>query len=234
MVTKADRAARAAAWIPKKQDSSSAPPRNLRLGEVYYEGKGAVLEHRAATFAGYFEDIRGRLERVQITGQSPDPRSDPMEETMQKVADEFRAIHKAGGRLFFVGNGGSAAIASHMAVDYTKNGGIRSLALNDAATLTCFANDFGYDRVFEKQLEAQATRKDGVIVISSSGRSLNIIGAAAKATEIGCRYLVTLTGMNPNNKLRRLGNINFYIPCMDYGIVEIAHLTLLHSMIGQS
>jgi D-sedoheptulose 7-phosphate isomerase len=63
---------------------------------------------------------------------------------------------------------------------------------------------------------------------------LNIVGAADEAMEIGCRFVVTLTGMNPNNKLRFKGHMNFYVPAMDYGIVEIAHLTLLHSMIGMA
>jgi D-sedoheptulose 7-phosphate isomerase len=224
------------AWIKPCPDNP--PPKNIRLGEVYYEGKGVVLENRAATYCGYFEQIFERVQMVEITRDADGPRPaagrEALEEALAETATAFRRIHNRGGRLFFVGNGGSAAIASHMATDYMKNGNVRSLALNDLATLTCFGNDFGYDRVFEKQLEYQARKQDGVVVISSSGRSLNIVGAAAKAAEIGCAYIVTLTGMNPNNRLRRMGNINYYVPCMDYGIVEIAHLTLLHSMIGQS
>ncbi len=227
---------RNAAWIPKSQADTSSPPKNLRIGEVYYEGKGCVLEGRSKTYLGYFEDIHDRLKNVQVTQETTGHKlgTITVEKALERAAARFREIHDEGGRLFFIGNGGSAAIASHMAVDYTKNGRVRALALNDAATLTCFANDFGYDRVFEKQLEAQATERDGVVVVSSSGRSLNIVGAAAMAREIGCDYVVTLTGMNPNNKLRRMGTINFYVAAADYGIVEIAHLTLLHSMIGQS
>ena len=215
-----------------KPSTSNLPPPNLRLGAIYYEGKGVVQERRSMTYRGFFDDVRERLDHLQVNRNGPEIDSRSIEEILQDVAVQFRAIHKSGGRLFFIGNGGSAAIASHMAVDYTKNGGVRALALNDAATLTCFGNDYGYDRVFEKQLEFQATKRDGVVVISSSGRSLNIVGAAQKAHEIGCRYVVTLTGMNPNNKLRQLGHVNFYVPSMDYGVVEIAHLTLLHSMIG--
>jgi len=233
MGLKSNEKARRKAWV--KPDPNPRPPMNVRDPPIYYEGAGVVLEHRAKTYLGYFDQVRERLEKTLVTkDEHAETAHETLEMILEDVAGRFRKIHKGGGRLFFIGNGGSAAIASHMAVDYTKNGGVRALALNDAATLTCFANDFGYDRVFEKQLEAQATERDGVVVISSSGRSLNIVGAAAKADEIGCRYVVTLTGMNPNNKLRQMGHVNFYVPCMDYGIVEICHLTLLHSMIGMA
>jgi D-sedoheptulose 7-phosphate isomerase len=222
------------AWI--KPSTSNLPPNNIRQGAIYYEGKGVVLENRAATYEGYFEQILDRIQATQITRDHSGAAVGKikLETALAATAKQFRKVHDSGGRLIFIGNGGSAAIASHMAVDYTKNGNIRALALNDAATLTCFANDFGYDRVFEKQLEYQAQEHDAVVVISSSGRSLNIVGAAAKAAEIGCDYVVTLTGMNPNNRLRQMGHVNYYIPAMDYGIVEIAHLTLLHSMIGMA
>ena len=220
------------AWI--KPSTTNPPPKNLRVGLNYYEGKGSVLEDRSRTFDGFFDDVRDRLKVTQVNYDEPKVSEKKLDQILAETAKRFRAIHEDGGRLFFVGNGGSAAIASHMAVDYTKNGGVRALALNDASTLTCFANDFGYDRVFEKQLEYQATERDGLVVISSSGRSLNIVGAAAKAREIGCAMIVTLSGMNPNNKLRQMGDVNFYVPAADYGIVEVAHLSLLHSMIGMA
>ena len=60
--------------------------------------------------------------------------------------------------MIFIGNGGSAAIASHQAVDYWKNGGMRAIAFNDASLLTCISNDFGYPQVFEKPIEMSPTR----------------------------------------------------------------------------
>ena len=63
------------------------------------------------------------------------------------------AEQRGGNKLIFVGNGGSAAIASHMATDYSKNGDVRSIALNDSSMLTCLGNDLGYDGVFAKQIE---------------------------------------------------------------------------------
>ena len=81
-------------------------------------------------------------------------------------------------RLFFIGNGGSAAIASHMAADFAKNGGVPALAFNDGASLTCLANDYGYEQVFALPLRQHMRSGDCLIAISSSGKSVNILNAA--------------------------------------------------------
>ena len=141
-----------------------------------------------------------------------------------------RATHAAGNKLIFVGNGGSAAIASHMATDYSKNGGVRSLALNDASMLTCLGNDLGYDRVFAKQIELHARKGDLVIAISSSGRSANILNAVDAAAAAGCA-IATMSGFTPDNPLRRKGEWNFYVASDRYGFVEIGHLTICHAVL---
>jgi len=84
---------------------------------------------------------------------------------------KIRATHNAGNKLMFIGNGGSAGIASHMAVDYSKNGGIRSLAFNDGVALTCLGNDLGYENVFAKQVDLHARAGDILVALSSSGKS---------------------------------------------------------------
>src|SRR6185295_10601368 len=81
------------------------------------------------------------------------------------------ATKRDGTRVMFVGNGGSATIASHMATDWMKNGGFAALAFNDGATLTCLANDLGYDQVFARQIQAHARAGDLLVAISSSGES---------------------------------------------------------------
>jgi len=155
----------------------------------------------------------------------------PFKNAMIRFVNLARETHAAGHKVIFVGNGGSAAMASHMAIDWTKNGGIRSIAMNDPATLTCLGNDFGYENVFAKQLEFYATPADLVIIISSSGRSPNILATGRWARDNGLR-IVTLSGMKHSNELRRMGEINFYIPANDYGPVELAHLCLLHSVVS--
>ena len=133
-------------------------------------------------------------------------------------------------RVFFVGNGGSAAIASHMAIDYSKNGGVKAMAFNDPAALTCLANDYGYEDVFAKQIGYHTGYGDVVVLVSSSGKSPNILKAAEAARFSDCK-VITLSGFDPANPLRKLGDINFFVPSHDYGVVEITHLSILHSMV---
>jgi len=137
---------------------------------------------------------------------------------------------KAGGRLLFIGNGGSASIASHMAVDFWKNGGIRALSFNDGSLLTCVSNDYGYEHVFEKPIEVFAEPKDILIAISSSGQSENILRGSSAAKKKNLKVL-TLSGFKKNNPLRELGDINFYVPSESYGHVEIMHLFICHCLV---
>lgn len=135
-----------------------------------------------------------------------------------------------GNRILFVGNGGSAAIASHLAVDFTKNGGFPAFALNDAAMLTCVANDFSYEQVFSRQIAWQTRAGDVAFIISSSGRSANILAAAAAAREGGLTT-ITLSGFGASNPLRQAGDLNFYLANDLYGFVEIGHLTICHAIL---
>lgn len=142
----------------------------------------------------------------------------------------IRATHEAGNKIMFVGNGGSAGICSHMAIDYSKNGGIRSTAFNDGAALTCLGNDLGYENVFAKQIELHARTGDLLIAISSSGKSPNILKAVDAARERGC-YVLTLSGFGSDNPLRKTGDINLFVNASEYGFVEITHLALIHAIL---
>lgn len=135
-----------------------------------------------------------------------------------------------GRKLMFVGNGASAAIASHQSVDFWKAGGMRAIAFNDPSLLTCIANDYGYPSVFEKPVEMFADPGDVLVAISSSGRSENIVRAAQMARARGCQ-VVTLSGFAADNPLRGLGDVNFYVPSKSYGHVEVTHLALSHGML---
>jgi D-sedoheptulose 7-phosphate isomerase len=151
-------------------------------------------------------------------------------EAVNQIMTDARRAHNAGNKLIFVGNGGSAAIASHMATDYSKNGNIRSLALNDSSMLTCLGNDLGYDRVFSKQIELHARHGDLLIAISSSGRSANILNAVSAARTSKCK-VVTFSGFTADNPLRSRGDINFYVASDRYGFVEISHLAICHAIL---
>lgn len=134
------------------------------------------------------------------------------------------------GHIYFVGNGGSAGIASHMAIDWMKNGGFAATCFNDGASLTCLANDLGFEQVFAVPLSRQARADDLLIAISSSGRSANILAAVAAARTAGAAVM-TLSGFSPDNPLRQKGDMNFYVPNKLYGFVEIAHLGICHAVL---
>ena len=136
----------------------------------------------------------------------------------------------SGGKLIFIGNGASASISSHMAVDFWKNAGIKAVCFNDSSLLTCISNDYGYKHVFEKPIEMFAEPNDVLIAISSSGKSENILLGVKAAREKGIKT-ITLSGFAEDNPLRKLGDINFYVPISQYGHVEITHLTLCHCLV---
>lgn len=154
-------------------------------------------------------------------------------DAIERICAIFKGTKVTGNKVILIGNGGSAAIASHVAIDLSKNAHVPAITFNDAATLTCLSNDYGYTEVFAKQMEYYARPGDTLVAISSSGVSLNIINAVAAANRIGRISTVTFSGFDPGNQLRRMGHINFYVPSMRYGFVELAHMILLHSIIDR-
>ena len=129
------------------------------------------------------------------------------------------------------GNGGSAAIASHFSIDLTKNARIRCTNYNESDLLTCFSNDFGYERWVEKTIEFYADKEDALILISSSGKSKNMINALRAAKKKGIKNIITFTGHKKNNPLSKLGKINFWINSKSYNHVENSHQVLLLSLV---
>ncbi len=148
-------------------------------------------------------------------------------DTVLMIARKVRAK----GRVYFVGNGGSAAIASHMAVDWFNKGKFASMCFNNAAAISCIGNDYGFRYVFDFQMMRHARPGDLLFAISSSGRSASILEPAKNAARI--MDVVTLSGFEPDNALRKLGKVNFYVPSNHYGTVEISHLAILHALIDE-
>ena len=142
----------------------------------------------------------------------------------------LRQTEESDGTVFVIGNGGSAGIASHFAIDLLNALKIAAQTLYDSNTLTCISNDYGYEEVFSRPLKLLLKPDDLLICISSSGNSQNILAAAQVAIEKDIP-LITLSGFHPKNPLRSMGGLNFYLPIEDYGIVEMGHLFLLHTII---
>jgi D-sedoheptulose 7-phosphate isomerase len=143
-----------------------------------------------------------------------------------------RDAHVAGRSVFVIGNGASAALASHFAADACKNGGLRARAFNDPSLLTATGNDEAFDQVFALPLARFGQAGDMLISISSSGRSPNILRALESARAMQLR-IVTLSGRASDNPSRAFGDVNFYIPCHRYGWVEAAHQVVLHYWLDQ-
>lgn len=134
-------------------------------------------------------------------------------------------------RIFFVGNGGSNAICSHMMEDFAKIAGYQTFGFSDAALITCFANDFGYEKALQEWLKIYFKEGDVLIAVSSSGNSQNIVNAISEAKNRG--KVITLSGFESNNKILDLGEINFHIPISNYGVVECFHQVVLHVILDE-
>ena len=131
-------------------------------------------------------------------------------------------VKKNNKKVIIAGNGGSAAVASHVSVDFTKQGGIRTINFNEYDLITCFANDYGYENWLSKAINFYADPDDHLILISSSGRSKNIINAAKEGKKKNL-HLTTLTGFSKNSELSRLSNISLWVNSKAYNIIENTH-----------
>jgi len=151
---------------------------------------------------------------------------------LDKAVEMIKLTNKSNNKVIIVGNGGSAAMASHVSVDLTKNAKIRSINFNEADLLTCFANDYGYEKWVSQALKFYANKGDLVILISSSGTSMNIINGAVTAKEHGIN-IITFSGFKPDNALRQLGDINFYVESKGYNIIEITHQVWLLAIVDR-
>lgn len=178
----------------------------------------------------YLDAMSVCLERLEAT--TTDGAALPAVDAFARWVEMTHAAQVGGHSIYIVGNGGSAMMAGHFATDACKNGGLRALAFNDAALLTAAANDLAFSEVFAVPLTTLGRPDDVLITISSSGNSPNILRAIEVARGIGMR-IVTLTGKGADNRSRRMGDLNFYVPAQRYGWVESAHHVVMHHWLDQ-
>ena len=150
--------------------------------------------------------------------------------------DEFKNLAKetkSVGKLIFAGNGASASIASHGAVDFTKQAKIRAITFNESNLITCLSNDFGYEKAYVKFLEYHLEPQTLVILMSSSGESPNMVNCMEYCEKYGVDYGI-LTGFSEHNRMRRdaqYAKWNFHVASESYGVVECVHQIFLHGVI---
>ena len=175
--------------------------------------------------ASFFSKVHQLLLNTQASDQNGISLS--MDEGAARAVELILSIRSAEGKVMVIGNGGSAAIANHMHNDLCKAIKVRALTFYETPLLTAYSNDHGYEIAFEQLVKLWADRGNMLVAISSSGKSENILRAVQVALEREC-CVVTLSGFQADNPLRKLGNYNFYVPSLEYGCVESAHAILTH------
>lgn len=177
----------------------------------------------------YVDELIERLSGTEIW-RGVDEKCMDYNEGIRLLVDTFTAHKERKSQLFFIGNGGSSAIASHMTADYMKNGGMNTYSLYDNAVTTCMGNDYGYEYIFSRPMEFLIREGDLLVAISSSGNSSNIVNAIETA-RIKEASVITFTGFEESNKAKQMGDVNVYVPCKKYGIVESIHNLMLQQVV---
>lgn len=152
------------------------------------------------------------------------------QQVFSEVLDALYRVKNIQGKVYLIGNGGSAGIASHFSIDILNVLKIPSFTFYDSSQLTCLANDYGYEKIFSTPLSIALKEGDLLIAISSSGNSSNILEGVKTAKSLGTK-IITFSGFSEENPLKKLGDINFWANSKEYGIVETIHFFWLHTII---
>lgn len=153
-------------------------------------------------------------------------RPEPLIGWLTEAKARIERVRDGGNKLMFAGNGASASIASHYALDFTKQGSIRSVCFNDAALITAYANDFGYERWVAQAVTHHADEGDVAVLISTSGGSRNIVEAVDACRGAGVD-VISFTGFGPDNAVRSVSDIGFWADSRAYNVVEAVHAAWL-------
>jgi D-sedoheptulose 7-phosphate isomerase len=170
-------------------------------------------------------DLQNYLSEYQRLLSGPE-----IENNLLQLKDRIIDIRDASNKLILAGNGASASIAGHLATDFSKQAGVRALTFNDANLITALANDCGYENWITKGLDFYADEGDILILISSSGKSPNVVKAAHRAKELGL-YVASFTGFAKANPLGAAADINLWVDSRAYNIVECTHMILLTAIV---
>ncbi|MEM9986305.1 MAG: SIS domain-containing protein, partial [Bacteroidota bacterium] len=192
-----------------------------------FAANSGALTQTQGFWQRYVQEAAKALENVEA---SLGRQTENCEAVLHNVRAWLLQAESAGNFIYLIGNGGSAATASHLAVDFWKNGKVRALTFNDSAQLTCLANDLSHEEGFAAGIGAFGKKGDLLIAISCSGTSENIVRAARVALAKGMK-IITCSGFDPLNTLRGMGHANFYVPSHSYGITETLHQLLVHAML---
>ena len=173
----------------------------------------------------YFDTLSQLLLGTEVTDKRGNASS--LNEGANRAIEMVTSVRDRSGKIMLVGNGGSTAIVSHIQNDLCKSVGIPSLVFNEQPLLMALANDEGFERVFDRPVRLWANPGDLMLAVSSSGASENILRGVQASIDRGCQ-VITMSGFKPDNGLRRMGQLNFYVASEVYGYVETAHAAMAH------
>ena len=182
-------------------------------------------------FSNYFKSINTGLNNSKYYLEKNEINAEIF---FDKIKKHLELLRSTKNKIFFFGNGASAAFANHMALDFSKNGKILSRSLSDSAMITALSNDYSYDKAMLEYLKIEGvTNNDLVITISSSGNSPNIISVLEYCKENNIKSLA-LSGLKSDNKSIPLSDYSIYVPMKTYGMVECIHQIFLHLILDES
>ena len=173
----------------------------------------------------YIENFHKGVKKTKykIIGENSDSSS-----FFHELNEQTKKVKQKDGRLFFFGNGASASFSNHMALDWSKNGGILAFCLSDSAMLTALANDYDFEGCFLEFLKINSpTSNDLIITTSSSGNSKNIVKVLEYCKENNISSF-GLSGLNEGNKTEILSHFSLFVPMKTYGMVECIHQLFHH------
>ncbi len=182
-----------------------------------------MLEHIRASF----EEARLALEQLIA--------NEPAHRKIEEAAQTLIACFKAKGHVYTCGNGGSMCDAMHFAEELSgryrnDRPALGAMAISDPTHISCVGNDYGYDYIFSRFIEAQGRAGDVLIGISTSGKSANVIRAAEAARKIGMKVIV-LSG-KPDSALSKLADVDICTPAGRYADrVQELHIKVIHTLI---
>ena len=158
--------------------------------------------------------------------------ADTLSGDILEAATRIKSSLDKGGKLILMGNGGSAADSQHIAAELVgrfkkERRAIPAISLTvDTSSLTALGNDYGFDTIFERQVEAHARENDAVVGISTSGNSENVVRALKKANAIGAET-IGLVGNN-GGKIKEVANLSIVVPSNDTARIQEVHITIGH------
>ena len=173
----------------------------------------------------YLQTLSDLMLSTSVTNQSGSALS--LDNGADQAVEKIISIGTNSRKIMLVGNGGSSSVVSHVQNDLCKAVGVRAIVFTEQPLLTALGNDLGYGSVYEWPTELWAEPGDLMIAVSSSGNSENILKAAHSSAVKECD-LITFSGFDTDNALRKLGTLNFHVGSHVYGFVETAHAALTH------